>query len=157
MSSDWDFILRLTPFLVIDIANESNGDFSITITDYKGYPKANIDVAAYYVHPSLGSGAERFVSHNMTGKDGKCKVGFTQKPGYVLVVCADLLEVKAMQTCPEALNLRVEGGQVTQADVPLILSVSYTSGAFYGLNTNRATRFVKIDGFTYYCEFEIWR
>jgi len=55
------------------------------------------------------------------------------------------------------LGVRVEGGQVIQSEVPLITSINYTSGSFYGLNTDWAARYVEIDGFTFYFELEVWR
>jgi hypothetical protein len=62
-----------------------------------------------------------------------------------------------MRTSPDYLKVRVEEGQVVQSEVPLITSINYTSGLFYGLNTDWATRYVEIDGFTYYFELEVWR
>ncbi len=158
LTSGINIIIRITPIFPINIKPQGNGKYGITVTNHRGVPLANVNVTGYYVPESLGSSGERFQEQAITGIDGSCTLDFGQeRTDYVLVVCADLIGVKTMRTDPPYLAVRVEGGQVIQSDVPLIASINYTSGSFYGLNTDWAARYVEIDGFTYYFELEVWR
>ncbi len=158
LTSGINLIIRITPIFPIGIQPQGNGKYEITVTNHRGVPLANVNVTGYYVPESLGSSSERFQEQTITGIDGSCTLDFGQERlDYVLVVCADLIGVKTMQTSPSYLEVRVEGGQVIQSEVPLITSINYTSGSFFGLNTDWAARYVEIDGFTYYFELEVWR
>jgi hypothetical protein len=158
LTSDINLIIRITPIFPIEIQSLGNGKYKIIVTNHKGMPLANVNVTGYYVPESLGSSNKTLQQYSVTGIDGSCILDFGgEKSDYVLVVCADLVGVKTMQTDPPYLKVRVEGGQVIQSEVPLITSLNYTSGSFYGLNTDSAARYVEIDGFTYYFELEVWR
>lgn len=158
LTSDINLVIRITPIFPIEIQSQGNGKYKILVTNQRGVPTANVEVTGYYVNASLGSSSERFQNQSVTAMDGYCTLDFNEeKPGYILVVCADLIGVKSMQTDPPYLKVRVEGGQVVQSEVPLINCINYTSGSFFGLSTDRAARYVEIDGFTYYFELEVWR
>jgi len=158
LTSGFNLIIRITPIFPIDIQPQGNGKYEITVTNHRSVPLANVNVTGYYVPESLGSSSERFQEQAITGIDGSCTLDFGQeRTGYILVVLADLIGVKTMRTDPPYLGVRIEGGQVIQSEVPLITSVNYTSGSFYGLNTDWAARYVEIDGFTFYFELEVWR
>jgi hypothetical protein len=158
LASGINLIIRITPIFPIEIQSLSNGKYKITITNHRGVPTANVEVTGYYVNKSLGSSSERFQDYNRTWIDGSCTLNFgSVKDDYILVVCADLIGVKTMQTYPSYLRVRVEGDEVIQSEVPLIISINYTSGSFFGLNTDWAARYVEIDGFTFYFELEVWR
>jgi hypothetical protein len=158
LTSGINLIIRIMPIFPIDIQPQGNGKYGITVTNHRGVPLANVNVTGYYVPESLGSSSERFKEKSITWIDGSCTLDFGQERlDYVLVVCADLIGVKTMQTSPSYLGVRVEGDQVIQSEVPLITSINYTSGSFFGLNTDWAARYVEIDGFTYYFELEVWR
>ena len=159
LTSGINLIIRITPIFPIDIQPMGNGKYGITVTNHRGVPLANVNVTGYYLNESLGSSSGRDQSQNITGMDGSCTLDFSSvyDPEYILVVCADLVGVETMQTFPSYLAVRVEGGRVIQSEVPLIGSINYTSGSFYGLDTDWAARYVEIDGFTYYFELEVWR
>ena len=157
LTSDINLIIRISPIFPISIQPQGNGKYEIIVTNHKGVTIANVNVTGYYVPESLGSSSEWSQEQNITDIDGSCTLKFNQTDDYVLVVCADLVGVKTMQTYPPYLRVRVEGGQVIQSDVPLITNINYTSGSFFGLNTDSAARYVEIDGFTYYFELEVWR
>ena len=157
LTSDINLVIRISPIFLISIQPQGNGKYRIIVTNHKGVNLANVNVTGYYVLESLGSNGTRFQEQNITGIDGSCTLNFNETTDYILVVCADLVGVKTMQTDPPYLRVRVEGGRVIQSDVPLITYINYTSGSFFGLNTDSAARYVKIDGFTYYFELEVWR
>jgi hypothetical protein len=157
LTSNINLIIRISPIFPIDIQPEENGKYKIIVTNHKGVNLANVNVTGYYVPKSLGSSSKRFQEQKITDVDGSCTLNFNKTTDYILVVCADLVGIKTIQTDPPYLRVRVEGGQVIQSDVPLITDINYTSGSFFGLNTDNAARYVKIDGFTYYFELEIWR
>lgn len=156
LSTDCNFVFTIKPVFIIDILSGGDGNFTVNVRNSKGFPMANVNVTGYYVLESLGSGPSTSISQ-ITGIDGKCVLEFDPEPNHVLVVSANLLGVEVMQTYPPNLSFRVEGGQVIKSDVPLITFVNYTTGSAYGLSTDRASRHVKIDGFVYIAEFEIWR
>jgi hypothetical protein len=160
LTSDINLIIRISPIFPIDIQPQEKGKFKIIVTNHKGVNLANVNITGYYVPESLGNSI-RFQEQNITDIDGSCtlnfNVGQNVTSGYILVVCADLVGIKTMQTDPPYLRVRVEGGQVIQSDVPLITNINYTSGSLFGLNTDSAARYVEIDGFTYYFELEVWR
>jgi hypothetical protein len=158
LTSDINLVIRISPIFPINIQSQGNGKYKIKVINHKGVTLANVNVTGYYVNESLGSSSERFQKQNITRIDGSCTLNFGQeRSGYVLAVCVDLVGIKTMQTDPQYLRVRVEGGQVIQSDVPLITNINYTSGSFSGLNTDSAARYVEIDGFTYYFELEVWR
>jgi hypothetical protein len=158
LTSDINLVIRITPIFPIEVEAQGGGIYRIVVTNHRGVPTANVNVTGYYVPESLGSPNERFQNDSVTRIDGSCTLDFgEEKDGYVLVVCADLIGVKTMQTEPPFLRVRVEGDQVIQSEVPLINLINYTSGSFFGLNTEWAARYVEIDGFTYYFELEVWR
>jgi hypothetical protein len=157
LTSDINLVIRITPIFPIEIQSQGGGKYKITVTNHKGIPLANVNVTGYYVPKTQGLNGNWVQDQSITGVDGSCTLDFgSSAVGYV-VVCADLISVKTMQTDPSYLNVRVEGGRVVQSDVPLITSLNYTPGSFYGLNTDWAARYVEIDGFTYYFELEVWR
>jgi hypothetical protein len=161
LTSDINLVIRITPILIIEIQPQGGRIYKIVVTNHRGVPTANINVTGYYVPESLGSG-DQAQQQSITGIDGSCILDFSafEPPplvNYALVVCADLIGVKTMRTDPPYLNVRIEGGKVVQSEVPLINCIDYSSGSFYGLNTDWAARYVEIDGFTYYFELEIWR
>jgi len=159
LTSGINIIIRITPIFPIDIQPLGNGEYGITVTNHRGVPLANVNVTGYYLNESLGSISERYQNQSVTWMDGSCTLDFSSvyDPEYILVVCANLVGVETMQTYPSYLAVRVEGGQVIQSEVPLISTINYTSGSFYGLDTDWAARYVEIDGFTFYFELEIWR
>jgi len=156
LSSDCNFIIRVTPMLTLNVEG-GGGNYIVTIKDHKGFPASNVNVTGYYVHESLIPSSEQVVSHAISGIDGKCTFSFSPKTDYILVVCASLLDIKTMTTYPSGYDFRVEGDRVIRGEVPLLNSINYTTGSFYGLVTQRTERYVTIDGFTYLFEFEIWR
>jgi len=162
LTGDVNLVIRITPMFIVDAQPLGGAKYRVTITDHRGRPVPNVNITGFYVPESLGSSdEERFQAENITGFDGSCILDFSVDSwplsNYVLVIQADLLGVKTMWTDPPYLRVRVEGGEVVQSEVPLINTINYTSGSFYGLNTDYASRYVKIDGFTYYFELEIWR
>jgi hypothetical protein len=157
LNSECNFIIRLNPILTIDIESLGYGDYEVTVKDSKGFPAPNVNVTGYYVHKSLIPHSEQIIDNAITEVDGKCTLSFDQRTDYVLVVCASLLEVKTMKIESLGYDFRVEGDRVIRGEVPLVNSITYTTGSFYGLVTQRAERYVMIDGFTYLFEFEIWR
>jgi len=154
LTSDIILVIRITPIFPIDIQPQEN-QYKIIVTNHRGIPLANVNITGYYVSESLGPKGDEDQAQAITGMDGSCTMD--KKTGYDLIVCADLIGVKTMQTDPPYLSVRVEGGRVVQSEVPLITSLNYTPGSFSGLNTDRAARYVEIDGFTYYFELEVWR
>jgi hypothetical protein len=157
LTSDINLVIRITPIFPIEIQPLGDGEYRIVVTNNRGVPTANVNVTGYYVPESQGLNGSWIHDQGVTGIDGSCTLDFgSTEDGYV-VVCADLIGVKTMRTSPDYLRVRVEEGQVAQSEVPLINCINYTSGSFSGLNTDWATRYVEIDGFTYYFELEVWR
>jgi len=155
LSSDINLVIRIKPIFNISIESLSNEKYKITVKNHKGVPLANVNITGYYMPEVIGPNGTENSAKNVTGIDGSCTL--EKKSGYYLVVCADLIGIKTMQTDPPYLRVKVEGNQVVPSEVPVITSLNYTSGKFYGLSTDWAARYVEIDGFTYYFELEVWR
>lgn len=157
LSSSYGFAIRIRPLLSLGISSPRDGFYSVAVTDRTGRSTANVNVTGYYVHESLSSDYERRSYSNVTGVSGECSLEFQPETGYVLVVCADLLGAKTMRTYPADLNMMVEGGRVIESDVPLVSWLDYTSGSFVGLtHSDKTSRIVRIEGFYFYFEFEVW-
>lgn len=157
LSPSYGFAIRIKPLFSLDISSPVDGFYSITVTDGTGRSMANVNVTGYYVHESLGSDYECKSDSSITGVAGKCSLSFQPETGYVLVVCADLLGARTMRTYPADLNMMIEGDRVIESDVPLVSSINYTSGSFVGLTySDKTSRIVRIEGFYFYFEFEVW-
>jgi hypothetical protein len=157
LTSDINLVIRMTPIFPISITSQGNGKYRIVVTNHRNMTLANVNVTGYCVPKYQGINGNWTSKSSITGIDGSCTLDFKNSTDIYIVVCADLIGVKSMRTSPDYLKVRVEEGQVVQSEVPLITSINYTSGLFYGLNTDWATRYVEIDGFTYYFELEVWR
>jgi len=160
LSEDYHFNLTIIPVFTIDILNASSmgqAKYVITITDCKGFRVPNVDVTGFYVPNSL-TGGEIYPSKSaITGTDGSCVLIFDSLPNRSLVVCANQLEVKAMQTDPPSFKARVEGGCVMKSDFSVIQAVHYYTGRIYGLFSESVLRYAEIEGGTYYVKFDLWR
>jgi len=161
LSEDYHFNLTIIPIFTIDIVNASSmgqAKYVITIKDYRGFLVPNVNVTGFYVSNSL-TGEEIYPSKSaITGTDGSCELIFNPSlPNRSLVVCANQLEVKAIQTDPPGLKVRVEGGCVMRSDFPVIPAIRYYTGRISGLVSESVFRYAEIEGVTYYVKFDLWR
>jgi len=159
LSEDYHFNLTIIPVFTISIVNASQeqpGKYAITITDSKGLGVANVNITGFYVPKSLMSG-DVYPSESVTsGLNGTCILSFNPLPDRYLIVLANQLEVKAVQTEPPGLSFRVEGGYVLKSDYPVIQTVKYATGSVFALSSETASGYVEIDGLTYYVRFDLW-
>jgi len=157
LSQNYQFSLKITPVFIIDINSEGNGNFILTLTNNKGSPITNVNITGYYIPKSFVPGTYYPSESKISGIDGKCTLNFEHIPNYVLVVCASQLEVKTVKTDPPNLNFRIEGDCVVESDVPVIQDIHYSTGSVFGLKKESVFRYVEIEDFTYYVEFNLWR
>ncbi len=161
LSEDYHFNLTIIPVFNICINGSlaEQGEYSITMKDYKGFLVPNVNVTGYYVPNSLTGGGIYPSKSAMTGTDGRCVLTFDPLPNYSLVVCANQLEVKAIQTFTSLPDwkIRVEGGCVMKSDFPIIQAIYYYTGRISGLAYESVFRYAEIEGITYYVKFDLWR
>ncbi|MEM2110815.1 MAG: hypothetical protein QXX08_02935 [Candidatus Bathyarchaeia archaeon] len=162
LSSNYHFNLTITPVFTISIVNassESHMEYNITIRDYKGFLSSNVNVTGFYVPNSLVGNETYNSASAVTDPTGSCILKFTNtlpSPNYSLVVCANHLGVKTVQTYPTALNVRVEGGCVLSSEFPMIQTINYATGSVFSMTTESVSRYVEIEGVTYYVKFDLW-
>ncbi len=156
LSRGYQFSLNIMPIFKIDISSEGGGNFTVTVTNYKGLPAPNVNVTGYYIPQSWAPSVEYTHQSKVTGFDGRCALWFNSEPDHVLVVCANQLEVKATETDPEGLYFRVEGDSVVKSDTPLVPAINYSTGSPFGMKRESVSRYAEIEGLTYYAEFSLW-
>jgi len=160
LSEDYHFNLTIIPVFTIDIVNASQeqpGKYIVTITDSKGFGVPNVNVTGFYVPESMMRGDIYPSQSAVTGVDGTCVLTFSHLSNCSLVVLANQLEIKAVQTEPPGDPVRVEGGYVMKSNFEVIQTINYATGSVFALSSETASRYVEIDGLTYYVEFDLWR
>ncbi|PDM26243.1 hypothetical protein CP083_04835 [Candidatus Bathyarchaeota archaeon B24-2] len=153
----YQFSLRIIPFFIITINNQGNGTYTISVVNYRGVPASNVNVTGYYIPIPFRYNATYQIESAITGVDGTCTLTFDYTPNSTLLVCASQLGVESLAAEESNLNLKVKNGYVVESETPIIASVEYSTGALSQLKKDVITKFVKIDGYTYYVDFILWR
>lgn len=156
LSSRYNFNLTITSVFQIEIVNISS-TYKIAVTNYRGFRIPNVNVTAFYVNrsPSISLPSYSQVS-KLTNINGECTVTFDPKPNHVLLIYINHLEVKAAKSYPSGLKLRVEGECIVECDYPIIDSITYATGIRSSAYIETASRYVEIDGTTYYVKLDVW-
>ncbi|MEM2092064.1 MAG: hypothetical protein QXR59_02110 [Candidatus Bathyarchaeia archaeon] len=156
LSSRYNFNLRIMPVFQIEIVNISS-TYRITVTNYRGFRIPNVNVTVFYVNRSLSTSSLFYSQASvLTNTSGECTVTFDPKPNHVLLVYINHLEVKAAKSYPPGLKLRVEGGCIVECDYPVIESITYATGVYSSAYIETASRYVEIEGTTYYVRLDVW-
>lgn len=156
LSRYYDFSLEITPIFNITISNVT-GTYTIRVRDLNGLGVPNVNITAFYVPSSIAPGVDYPCTSNMTRGDGSCTVTFDYNPEYGIAVCARQAGVKVIASKPENLKLRIEGERVFTTTYSLIPYLSYETASGGGLlHGEVVSRYVKIEGVSYYVEFNLW-
>lgn len=156
LSKKYHFSLRITPFFNITINNLGDGNYTISITTYKGFPAPNVNVTGYYVTLPFQYNATYQTRSAKTGIGGTCTLNFDYVPNSTLIVYADQSGIKSITAEESELYLKVKDGYVIESETPIIQTIVHSTGELSELKKDVVTKFVKIDGYTYYVEFILW-
>jgi len=156
LSKKYHFSLRITPFFNVTINNEGDGNYTISVTTYRGNPAPNVNVTGYYVDLPFQYNATYQTQSAITSIDGTCTLNFDYASNSTLIVCADQSGIRSIAAEENGLCLKVEDGYVIESETPIIHTIDYSTGELSELKKDVVTKFVKIDGYTYYVEFILW-
>jgi hypothetical protein len=154
-SSTIGFSLRIVPALNLNISYLGPGQYVATVMDQKGLLVPNINVTAYYVPMPFNPYEDPTILRSVTGIWGNCSLS-TPKTSGALVVCVGESGILDIGTYPSSIPLTVQGNHVMSTTNPTVLAVNSTTGTFYGQSSDVASKYVKIDGYTYYAELIVW-
>ena len=156
LSRRYQFSLRIVPFFTINIDDEGNGTYKISVANYRGVPASNVNVTGYYVHTPFRYNSTYQIESAVTDINGTCTLNFDYAPNSTLLVCASQLGIESIAAEEPDLDLKVKDGYVIESETPLINSIEYSTGALSELKRDVVTKFVKIDGYTYFVELILW-
>jgi len=156
ISSTIGVSLQIIPALNLTIASGQPGSYTLTVRDLKGLLVPNVNVTAYYVSTPFDPYTEPDIRWGATDIYGSISLSFSPKASPVLVVCVGQSDIRAIATNPDDALLTVQGNHVTSDARPAVLTVNSVTGSFHGYKREVASRYVKLDGYTYYVELMLW-
>lgn len=156
ISSTIGLSLRIVPALNLTIAYLGPGSYILTIRDLKGLLVPNVNVTAYYVSMPFDPYTDPSMLQKVTNINGYVSLSYSPQADASLVVCVGQSDIRGIATYPEDAMLTVQGNHVISSTRPTVLTVDSTTGSFFGYRREVASRYVKIDGYTYYAELMLW-
>jgi len=159
ISSTIGLSLRIVPALNLTITYVELGNYLLTVRDLKGLLVPNVNVTAYYVSTRFNPCNDTDIQllERVTSIYGNASLSFDPpKENAALVVCVGQSDVRAIATYPEDALLTVQGNHVISSPRPAVLTVYSTTGSFFGYKREVTSRYVKVDGYTYYAELMLW-
>ncbi len=163
LSSEHYFSFTIMPVFSIEITNSSGAGhmvYNVNVRDFKGFIVSNANVTGFYVPETLAGNATYPSVFAVTGPAGTCALDFenlTFTMGSFLVVSVNQLEVKVVQTYPSGERVLVEGGYVFESQYSLIQALNYATGSIFTPTFESVSRYVEVEGVTYYVKFDLWR
>ena len=156
VSSTIGLALRIVPALNLTVTHDGPGNYTLTVRDLKGLHVPNVNVTAYYVSMPFNPYADTDTRRGVTDIHGQFTLDYTLAETDALVICVGQSDIRSITTYPRDGLLTVQGGHVMTSPRPAYLAVNSTTGSLFGYRQEIASRYVKIDGYTYYAELMIW-
>jgi len=156
ISSTIGLSLRIVPALNLTVTFEEPGEYTLTARDLKGLLVPNVNVTSYYVSMPFDPYADPELRESVTDIHGNASVSYSPMANVSLVVCVGQSDIRAIATYPKDTMLTVQGNHVMSSTMPTVLAVNSATGSFFGYKREVASRYVKIDGYTYYAELILW-
>jgi hypothetical protein len=156
ISSTIGLSLRIIPTLNLTVTFKEPGEYNLTVRDLKGLSVPNVKVTSYYVSMPFDPYADPELQESVTDVHGNASLSYSPRANAGLVVCVSQSDIRAIATYPEDAMLTVQGNHVTSSTNPAVLAVNSATGSFFGYTREIASRYVKIDGYTYYAELILW-
>ena len=156
ISSTIGLSLRIIPALNLTVTFEEPGEYALTVRDLKGLLVPNVNVTSYYVSMPFDPYTDPEIQESVTDIHGNASLSYSPRANASLVVCIGQSDIRAIATYPEDTMLTVQGNHVISSTGPAVLAVDSATGSFFGYRREVASRYVKIDGYTYYAGLILW-
>ena len=158
ISSTTGLSLRIVPALNITIAYQAPGNYLVTVRDMKGLTVPNVNVTGYYLSAPFNPYIESFTLKRITNTTGMASLSYEPKVNATLIVCVGQSDILSLSAYPKdvLLTLTVQGNHVISSSRPATMTVNATTGSLFGYDTQVTSRYVKLEGYTYYMELMLW-
>jgi len=156
ISSTIGMSLRIVPALNVTITPAGSDKYNLTVRDLRGLPIPNVNVTGYYVSMPFDPYTDPEIRRALTDIYGNASLSYSPKANASLVVCVGQSDILAISTYPKDTLLIVQGNHVISSLRPAVLVVNSTTGSFFGYMRQVASKYVKLDGYTYYVELMLW-
>lgn len=156
LSSSDHFHLRIVPFFTVNITNNGDGNYTLRVLNYKGFPVPNANLTCYYLPIPYTQGMQYYSTSTITDKNGYCTVDFPYQENHTLLIYVSQLGIKSIASEQEGLMLKVESGHIINSDMPIFSSLDYSTASVPSWKRETVSLYVKIDDCTYYLQFTYW-
>jgi hypothetical protein len=158
ISSTTGLSLRIVPALNITIAYQAPGNYSVTVRDLKGLTVPNVNVTGYYFSAPFNPYLEPSTLKKITDTTGTAPLSYEPKANATLLVCVGQSDILSLSAYPKdvLLTLTVQGNHVVSSSRSTTMTVNATTGSLFGYDTQVTSRYVKLEGYTYYMELMLW-
>ena len=158
ISSTIGFSLRIIPALNVTITSQQLGQYDIFIRDLKGLSVPNVNITAFQVPIPFNPYTSLSSRHSITDVDGKVRLTFSPQTNSSLVARVGQSDILVLGTYPNPSNLllTVQGNHVVSSTRAASFEVNSTSGSEFGTWQRVASRYAKLDGYTYFVELSLW-
>lgn len=158
ISSTMGLSLRILPALNVTIAYQAPGNYVVTVRDLKGLTVPNVNVTGYYLSMPFNPYVEPSKLKRITDTTGTASLSYAPKANATILVCVGQSDVLSLSAFPKdvLLTLTVQGDHVVSSSRPTSMAVNTTTGSLFGYKTQVTSRYVRLEGYTYYVELILW-
>jgi hypothetical protein len=158
ISSTIGFSLRIIPALNVTVVCQEPGEYDLFVKDLKGLCVPNVNVTAFLVSMPFNPYTSLNPILSLTDIDGRAHLIFSPQGNSSLVARVGQSDILALGTYPNPSNLllTVQGNHVVSSTRTAAFAINSTTGSIFGTWQKVSSRYVKLEGYTYFAELSLW-